>query len=119
MGTTIGIDEGNDVTGRMPNAEIARRAGAGLQFTQQSRTGIPGDNMRGSGSRAVIDNNDFEEATCQALSFEAAKAGVEGFSASGLHAGSVSRQVNSPTARQRIIGSIPKSSACHCGFLSQ
>ena len=78
MGATISIDECNDVTRCMPNSAIARGAGAGLQFAQQSCAGMLSDNMLGGRNRAVVHNDDLEEATRQALSVKAAEAGIEG-----------------------------------------
>ena len=78
MGATIGIDECDDVTRRMPNSAITRGAGAGLQFAQQSCAGMLSYNMLGGRNRTVVHNDDLEEATRQALSFKAAEAGVKG-----------------------------------------
>jgi hypothetical protein len=49
MRATIRIDEGNDITGRVPHPEIARRTGS---FTQQSRPRMIGYKFFGLGNRA-------------------------------------------------------------------
>ena len=74
MRTTIGIYEGKYFAGGDLSSGIARRTGSGLQFMQQARAGMIGDEVLGNGNRAVVDDDDLKERPLQALGIEASQA---------------------------------------------